>query len=284
MTRPGGDDRSSGQTAFVLLGGAIVGATQVGMLYALLEAGIRPNLVIGSSAGALNGAHLAGDASLEGVERLAVFWDSIGRRDILPIELRTILGGVVGRRDHLCDPLALRTLILRADIGFNRIEEAPVPFLPTATDLATGEGVALSDGDVVEALMASASTPGLFPPVDIGGRLLTDGGVVADHPLAEAEAQGATTIYVLPAAPPSITGPPRGAIDVAAWASFLSAHSTAMATSTRLASRLDVHVVPPPSVQDRSILDLGAATELIDRSYLRARSWLADDRSSARVA
>jgi NTE family protein len=272
--------QTSRQTAFVLLGGTIVGATQVGMLYALLEAGIRPNLVIGSSAGALNGAHLAGDASLEGVERLAAFWDSIGRRDLLPIELRAILGGVVGRRDHLCDPLALRTLILRAEIGFGRIEEAPIRFVPTATDLATGEGVALSEGDVVDALMASASTPGLFPPVDIGGRMLTDGGVVADHPLTEAEAQGATTIFVLPAASPSIIDPPRGAIDVAARASFLSAHSMAMATSTRLASGLDVQVVPPPSVQDRSILDLGATTELIDRSYLRARSWLADPSSS----
>jgi NTE family protein len=226
--------------------------------------------------GAFNGAFLAGDASLEGVERLAAFWKSIRRRDLFPIELLAIIAGLVGRRDHFCDPLALRTLILRAEFGFDRLEEAPVPFFPVAADLANGEAVVLSDGDVVEALMASAAIPGIFPPVEIGERMLIDGSLVADRSLSEAEALGASTIYLLPTAAPSDRVRRRSPIDVAARAMFLPAYHLALATSRTLASRLDVHVVPPPSMAAHSLTDLRATTELIDRSYQRARAWLAD--------
>lgn len=273
---PDGAEKSSERTAFVLAGGGWLGATQVGMLYALLEAGIAPDLLVGSSVGAINGACLAGHATLEGVERLADFWTSVRRRDLFPIELRAIVAGLRGRRNHLCDPLALRTLILRAEPGFGRLEEAPVPFFPIAADLANGEAVVLSTGDVVEAIMASAAVPGIFPPVDIGGRMLIDGSVVTDGPLREAEALGATTIYVLPTAAPSDTVTCRRAIDVAARAMFLPAHQLAITTPKKQTPRVDVHVVPPPSMAGHSLIDFRATTELLDRSYQDARAWLAE--------
>ncbi|MBO0714959.1 MAG: patatin-like phospholipase family protein [Acidimicrobiales bacterium] len=256
---------------------------QVGMLHALLEAGIWPDLVVGSSVGAINGAYLAGHASLEGVEQLAVLWESIRRRDVFPLGLRAVLGGILGRRAHFADPLGLRTLILRAELGFGRVEEAPVPFYPVATDLATGDAVVLREGDVVEALLASAAIPGVFPPVEIRGRTLVDGGVVADSPLAQAEALGATTIYLLPTASAEDGVLPGGAIDVAARALFLSANQTAEATIATLATRLEVHVVPPPAATSHSIFEFGQTTELIDGGYLRALAWL-EDRSSSLVA
>jgi NTE family protein len=276
---PGSRDR----TAFVLSGGGSLGAVQVGMLYALLEAGIWPDLVVGSSVGAINGAYLAGHASLERVEQLAALWESIRRRDVFPLGLRAVLGGALGRRAHFADPLGLRTLILRAELGFGRLEAAPVPFYPVATDLATGEAVVLEEGDVVEALLASAAIPGVFPPVEIRGRMLVDGGVVADSPLTQAEALGATTIYLLPTASVEDAMLPRRAIDVAARALFLSANQTAEAAMATLATRLDVHVVPPPAASSHSIFEFGRTTELIDGGYVRARAWLAE-RSSSLVA
>lgn len=276
---PGSRDR----TAFVLSGGGSLGAVQVGMLYALLEAGIWPDLVVGSSVGAINGAYVAGHASLEGVEHLAAMWDSIRRRDVFPLGLRAVLGGALGRRAHFVDPLGLRTLILRAELGFDRLEELPVPFYPVATDLATGDAVVLREGDIVEALLASAAIPGVFPPVEIRGRMLVDGGVVADSPLTQAEALGATTIYLLPTASAEDGMLPRGAIDVAARALFLSANQTAQATIATLATRLEVHVVPPPPATSHSIFEFGRTTELIDGGYRRALAWL-EDRSSSLVA
>lgn len=276
---PGSGDR----TAFVLSGGGSLGAVQVGMLHALLEAGIRPDLVVGSSVGAINGAYLAGHASLEGVEQLATLWESIRRRDVFPLGLRGVLSGALGRRAHFVDPLGLRTLILRAELGFGRLEEAPVPFYPVATDLATGDAVVLHEGDLVEALLASAAIPGVFPPVEIRGRTLVDGGVVADSPLAEAAALGATTIYLLPTASAGDAILPDGAIDVAARALFLAANRTAEATVATLATRLEVRVVPPPAASSHSIFEFGRTTELIDGGYLRALAWL-EDRASSLVA
>src|SRR5207302_7806423 len=122
-----GNGSGPDRTAFVLTGGGSLGAVQVGMLYALLEAGVRPDLVVGSSVGALNGAYLAGHLSLDGVEDLAGLWESLKRTEIFPISPRRMVAGALRRRNHLFDPLGLRTLILRADLGFAHLEDAPIP-------------------------------------------------------------------------------------------------------------------------------------------------------------
>ena len=69
-----------------------------------------------------------------------------------------------------------------------------------ATDLATGAPVVLSNGDTIRALLASSAFPGLYRSIEVGGRLLVDGGVSADVPVLQAEALGANVTYVLPAA------------------------------------------------------------------------------------
>jgi NTE family protein len=90
-------------TAFVLGGGGSLGAVQVGMLRALLEAGVRPDMIVGSSIGALNGAFLAGHPDLFGVEALADVWMSVHRRDVFPFSLQHLVGCAVGKGDHLFD-------------------------------------------------------------------------------------------------------------------------------------------------------------------------------------
>ena len=83
------------RTAFVLGGGGSLGAVQVGMLFALIEAGIRPDLVVGTSIGALNGAYLAGHSDLVGMQRLGTLWSSVRRPDVFPINVGGLLRGVV---------------------------------------------------------------------------------------------------------------------------------------------------------------------------------------------
>ncbi|MFE2585519.1 patatin-like phospholipase family protein [Streptomyces sp. NPDC059378] len=205
----------SGTVAFVLQGGGSLCASQVGALRALTQAGIRPDLVVGSSAGALNGVAFAADPSVEGIDRLEALWLSLKRRHVAPISPRTLIRALLGRGEAAVSSAALRQ-VLRSGIGVGRIEETVVPAHAVATDFETGAAVVLSHGDAVSALLASAAFPGLYPPVRVGGCRLIDGGVSADMPVLQAEALGASTIYVLPAAVTEEAGRrPPAALDVA---------------------------------------------------------------------
>ena len=86
-------------TAFVLAGGGSLGAVEVGMLRALAAAGVRPDLIVGASAGAINGAHFAGDPSVAGVAKLEQIWRHVNRRDVMPLGWRDLLR-IALRRDY----------------------------------------------------------------------------------------------------------------------------------------------------------------------------------------
>lgn len=106
------------------------------MLRALLEAGIRPDLIVGTSVGALNGAYLAGHAELASMDGLAALWTSIRRRDVFPVSVPGLASGLLGRRNFLFASLGLRKKITRAELGFSRLEDAPFPAMswpPTST-------------------------------------------------------------------------------------------------------------------------------------------------------
>jgi NTE family protein len=186
-------------TAFVLSGGGSLGALQVGMLHALLEVGIRPDLVVGTSIGALNAAFLAGHLDLDGVEAMTEFWYSVQRRDVFRINPRNLVRGTLGNQNYLFSQLGLRSLITRAEFGFSRLEDAPLPVHVVATNLLSGNPVVLSRGDTVDALLASSAIPGVFTPVSIDSEMLIDGGVVANLPVRQALELGASRLFVLPA-------------------------------------------------------------------------------------
>ena len=132
-------------TAFVLSGGASLGAVQVGMLRALLERGVVPDLIVGSSAGALNGAWLAGRPSVAGVEELARIWGSIRRQDVFPVHPLGGLLGFLGQRNHLVPAAELEKLV-RRHLPYTRIEDARIPLHLVATEVTTGLEVLLSRG------------------------------------------------------------------------------------------------------------------------------------------
>jgi len=148
------------RTAFVLSGGANLGAAQAGMLAALHEAGVVPDVVVGSSVGAVNGAWVAGQQDLR---RLGAVWRSLRRGDVFPTRPVSGLLGFLGARHHLVSDSGLRQL-LRTYLRFERLEHAPVPLHVVATDVMTGEDVLLSTGDAVEAILASSAIPGVLPP------------------------------------------------------------------------------------------------------------------------
>jgi len=243
------------------------------MLRALVEAGIQPDLIVGASVGALNGAHFAGRPDIEGVTALADLWSSIKRPHVFPFRPRTLVGGITGRQGHIVDPQGLRALLERATTTYQRIEEASIPLYVVATDTGHGGAVVISEGSVVEALMASAALPGIYPPVEIGGRMMIDGGVAANIPVVQAAYLGATTIYVLSTVPPMGALPDRTAADMVLRAMVL-ATAPIVAADMAEASRLaDVVVVPLPQAGPRSMFDFGTTRQLIDRSYHSASEW-----------
>lgn len=182
--------------AFVFGGGGVLGACQAGMARALLERGVRPDLVVGTSIGAINGVAVAADPSVDGAERLVEMWARLGADDVLGGTFVGRLTRLVRHGTHLHANDALREL-LQATLPVSRIEDLAVPFQCVAANIERAEEHWFSTGPVVPAVLASAALPGVLPPVRIDGEHYFDGGLVNSIPIARAVACGATVIYVL---------------------------------------------------------------------------------------
>jgi NTE family protein len=185
--------------AVVLSGGGSLGAAQVGALRALLEAGVRPDLLVGCSVGALNAAFLAMDPTLARVEQLERIWRGLDRKDVFGPG-RRLAGHVVQlavrREDHLYESHALRALIRRC-VPLDDLADTAVPCHVVTTDLLTGQPCWWSSGDPVTLLTASACLPAVFAPVSLGGSLHVDGGVTCPVPVERAVDLGATRTWVV---------------------------------------------------------------------------------------
>src|SRR3954468_21886578 len=241
--------RSSPRTAFVLSGGASLGALQVGMLRALYECGITPDLLVGTSVGALNAAFVASrPQSPQTARELGRVWRSLQREDVFPVSMSALVGGVGGRRDHLVPDRELRRLI-RRHIELGDLADAAIPLHLVAFDLFEGREVRLSTGSAVDAIAASASIPGIFPPVAIGEQRLIDGGVVNNTPISHAVELGAERIYVL-ATHETHSRParvPTGALDAAIQGLHLLVGCRLGADIARYSTEAELILLPAPN-------------------------------------
>jgi NTE family protein len=192
----GNSDPAAPKTAFVLGGGGHRGAHEVGMLRALLEAGVQPDVVIGASVGAINGAVLAADPTAESVARLARLWSEVGESGVFGDSLSSRLGTVLRSRTHLFTNTELRRM-LETDLPVRAIEELTVPFQCVAASIERAAEHWFTRGSIADAVLASSAVPGLLPPVLIDGEHYLDGGIVNSVPVGRALALGARTVYVL---------------------------------------------------------------------------------------
>lgn len=259
-------------TAFVLSGGANLGAAQVGMLTAVAEAGVRPDLVVGTSVGALNGAWVAAGAPLD---ELGEVWRALRRSSAFPTSpLRGMLG-LCGRTDHLVSNRGLRR-ILGENLRFDRLEDAPTPFHVAVTDVLTGAGVLLSAGPAEETILASAAIPGVLAPVLLDGRAYMDGGVVNNSPISHAVELGADTIWVFATGYScALQQPPRSALGMALHAMILIIQQRLLRDLARYAGEIDLRVVPPLCPVAVSPTDFSQADMLITRAHELASHWIA---------
>jgi NTE family protein len=261
-------------TAFVLSGGASLGAIHAGMLLGLAEKGITPDLIVGTSVGAVNGAWLASRSDESGLRGLADLWRSLSRSDIFPTHPIAGVQGLLGRRPHLVPNSGLRRVITD-NLEFTRLEDAPIPFHVVATDVISGTDVLLSSGDAVDAITASAAIPGVFPPVTIDGRALMDGGVVNNTPLSHAVALGADQVWVLPTGYScALPTAPQSALTMALHAVTLAVNHRLAVDIERFEPAIDLHVIRPLCPVAISGTDFSQAARLIERSHAATREWL----------
>lgn len=255
----------------VLSGGANLGAAQVGMMQAVTDAGVQPDLIIGTSVGAVNGAWLASGRELSG---LADIWRGLRRGDVFPVSPVSTLLGFLGRTDHLISNHTLRRLLDR-NLTFDRIEDAEVPLHVIATDVLTGEDVRLSAGRAVETILASSAIPGVFPPIRIRDRLLMDGGVVNNTPISHAVDLGADTVWVLATGYHcTLREGPRSPLALGLHALNLAIHDRLARDIDEYAGTVDLRVVPPLCPIDVGFGDFSKGAELIDRARGHTEQWV----------
>jgi NTE family protein len=262
-------------TAFVLSGGGSLGAVQVGMLQALAANDIYPDLLVGTSAGAVNAAWVAGHGmTAESLDQLAGVWAGLRRADIFPFDPRRVARGLTGRSMGVTSDARLRRL-LRAHASIDDLADARVATHLVAADLLSGHDVLISSGDIVEGVLASAAIPGVLPPVERDGQHLVDGSVALHAGVAQAVNLGATLVYVLPTgAPCALREPPRSAIGVALHSLTLLIAQRLIHEMSRLGGAVDIKVLPPLCPLAVSAADFGHAAQLVARARRASLEWI----------
>ena len=260
-----------GPIAFVLGGGGgSLGAHEVGMLRALLERAIVPDLILGTSVGAINGVAIAADPTQAGVERLAAMWADIDRNAAFDGSVLKRLGTLARTRTHLHGNDALRAMLAGA-LPVQRIEDLAVPFQCVAASIERSSEHWFADGPIVDAVLASASVPGILPPVEIDGEHYIDGGIVNSIPVNRAVALGAEQIFVLHVGRlDRPLEPPRWPWEVGLVAFEVARRHRFLGDLASLPEGLDVHVLAtgqpdPPRYSDLSQLRYRDTTDVRGR-------------------
>jgi NTE family protein len=188
--------RPGRELAFVLGGGGVLGAHEVGMLRALAERGVKPDVILGTSVGAINGAFFAADPTLAGVERLTELWRETNLSEMSAGAVLRRVTTLARSGTHLQSLTEMRERLV-AVLPVERVEELSVPFQCVAASIERAAEHWFDRGPLADVVLASCAVPGILPPVPIDGEHFIDGGIVNSIPVSRAVALGARKIYVL---------------------------------------------------------------------------------------
>jgi NTE family protein len=268
------------QTAFVLGGGGLLGAHEIGMLRALSEAGVRPDMVVGTSVGAVNGAFVAADPA-GAAARLSELWEgeALGQAFSENLWGRAVRLARSGTHLHSIEPLRQ---LLGARLPGDDFADLQLPFHCVAASIERASPRWFSSGPVVPAVLASCAVPGLLPPVEVDGEHYFDGGLVHSIPVGRAVALGAGVIYVLHVG--RIEFPltvPRSPWQVGLVAFEIARRYRFHEEMAALPRDVQVHVMPAGAARDGPDLsqlryrDKTKVAGSIERAYAASASYLA---------
>ena len=272
--RNGDGTEAQQRIAFVLSGGGNLGSVQIGMLRALLEHNIVPDLVVGCSVGALNGAALADEPTLVGLKRLEQVWRNVDGNDLMPRNLLPNAVALARKGEAIHDNDGLRSLLNEA-MRARTFEDLTIPFQCVATDVMGVREVWFDKGPLIDPILASSAMPALYPSVEIDGVKYLDGAIVNDVPLTRAVDLGATTLYILHVG--SFSRPraqPRRPLDVAVQAYWIARHYRYKRDLEALPDSVTAHVLPhgqPPLMRYN---DFTRTPELMTTAYEASTAYL----------
>jgi NTE family protein len=271
--------RSRPKVAFVLGGGGHNGAYEVGMLRALLEHDIAPDVVVGTSVGAMNGAAIASSPTLATVERLRRVWLTLNEDQIFGGSILAGAANLVRTRTSLHSNRALRSSIEQL-LPVSTFEELAVPFHCVAASIERAAEHWFHEGPLVDAILASAAVPGVLPPVEIAGEHFVDGGIVNSIPISRAVELGTKEIYVLQVGRVEAPlAPPKTPVQVALVAFEIARRHRFARDLATLPKGIVAHVLPSgepkrPSLRQLNYRDFRAVPGRIDRAHRAAAQYL----------
>lgn len=255
--------------ALLLCGGGSRGAMEAGFYQALTEYGVRADLILGSSIGALNGAYIAGGMA---PRQLIELWRDFELRRAVSVNWDWLRRGRRSAGLLGLDPLRA---MLRCTLPATRFEQLGIPLTIVTTDLQSGAACYWSgQGDLIEPLIASMSLPGIFPPVELGGRPHVDGGLANDVPFAKAEELGARAAFLIECAcAQRCPRPLRGWADILMRSFSIALAGKYAAEREHFHGRLEVFVVRPQLADEIDLLDFRHSAELIEVAYRQTLSY-----------
>ena len=267
--------------AFVLSGGGNRGPLEVGAVRVLLESGITPELIVGSSAGALNGAFLAVEPTACQAAHLADIWRTAGRDGMIAGGLWRVVWNLLRRKPSFYGNAALARFVEASlPARVRTFGDLSLPFYATIAHWRTRTLYVYGDdpaGSLVQALVTSAAVPGFFPPAWHLGEAFVDGGVVSNVPVQVAAARGATELWVLDLA--YTTDVPRrmdGGLSCIRHAVYPALYSEALAELESVAGRpgITLHHIPLPGFQDVGLGDFTANEAMLESGAAAAQAYL----------
>jgi NTE family protein len=285
VTEPPAPGAATRPVAFVLGGGGIHGAAEVGMIRALLEHGIVPDLVLGTSIGALNGAILAADPDTA-LERLCELWTGVDANNPFDASLLEQASTFARTRTHLHGNHRLQRL-LRVALPVRSFEELAIPFQCVAASIEAASARWFHTGPLIDALLASTAVPGLLPPVEVDGEHHLDGGLVDSIPVGRAEELGARVIHVLQVG--RVEQPltlPTKPWQVATVAFEIARRHRFVEEMAAIGPGIEVHVLPtgapmePGDTAQLRYRDTSSVSRRIETAYEAARAYLTEQARS----
>jgi NTE family protein len=245
------------------------------MMRALLEHDIRPDLIVGCSVGAINGAGLAEDPTLAGALRLERLWRALDGKELMPAGWLPNPVAIARRGEAIHESQGLRRH-LEQTLTARTFEELAVPFQCVATDVVGVREVWFRSGPLIEPILASAALPAVYPAVEIDGVRYLDGGIVDDVPMSRAVELGARTLYVLQVGLFSRPRPePKRPLDVAVQAYWIARHHRFKRELAAMPSDIELHLLPTGQTPHMRYNDFTRTSELISLAYEASSAYLA---------
>jgi NTE family protein len=276
--------------AFVLSGGGNRGALQAGALQALFASGIQPDLIVGTSAGALNGAFIGLFPSQEGADRLADLWRNVRKQDVFPGNLLTMAWRFITGQDSLIDNLALRSFVERQlPPDRTTFGDVAVPLYVTGANINTHTLFLFGEdpkAKLVDAVMISSAIPPELPPIEYNGYQYMDGGLVTVVPIEIAMEKGATEIYAINV---SYAGEPQsevhGVWNIAQRAITTLIHQQLvddLEEAAEAGDALDLHNIPIRAFSNIALTDFDHMPEMVAEGRRAMEEYLANPQPTTR--